>query len=90
MDDFSVHTWYVAHTEDDTCHDEVNMMTWQHRKLSRVTHFWIFLVGMWTNGKVPCGSPYSHVAVHTTTWHTVQDMEDTWHLYNHLADDMAS
>jgi hypothetical protein len=44
-------TWH--NQESDTCHDDVNMMMWQHQRLPRVTHFWHFQVDMWTNEKVP-------------------------------------
>jgi len=42
------------------CHDEISMMMWQHQRLPCVTHFWPFLITLWTNGKVPHGSSYSH------------------------------
>jgi hypothetical protein len=63
--DVNIHTVYVEHTEGDICHDDVNMVMWQHQRLPRVTHFQHFQVGMWTNKEVPRGSLYNHVVVHT-------------------------
>jgi hypothetical protein len=58
----------VAHAGGDMCHADINMVMWQHQRLPRVTHFWIFRVDLWTNEKVPRGSPYSHVADHMVMW----------------------
>jgi hypothetical protein len=44
------------------------MVMWKHQRLPRVTHFWHFWVNLWTNEKVPRGSPY-------TTWQTVHDSD---------------
>jgi hypothetical protein len=59
---------YVAHVEGDMCHVDINMVTWQHQRLPRVTHFWYFRVNPWTNEKAPRGSPYNQVANRTVTW----------------------
>jgi hypothetical protein len=71
MDDVRIRTVYVAHAGGDTFHADVIMVMWKHQRLPRVTHFWIFQVDQCTNEKVQHGSPYSHMAVRTTTWKTV-------------------
>jgi hypothetical protein len=66
MDDVIICTGYVAHAEGDMCHDDVNMMMWQHQRLPRVTHFWTFSVNhvdqwksaMWQSVQ-PRGRPYN-------------------------------
>jgi hypothetical protein len=56
----SIHTRYVAQSYIDMCHDDVAAP-----EASMCHPFLAFLVGMWTNGKVPCGSPYNHMAGRT-------------------------
>lgn len=52
------------------CHVDVDMMTWQHERLPRVIHIWLFWVISWSSKNVPSGSPYIHVADRTVTWQT--------------------
>jgi hypothetical protein len=66
--DVSIHTAYVAHVGGDMCHVDVSMVTWQHQRLPRVTHFLNFWVISWNSKNVPHGSPYSHVADRTVMW----------------------
>jgi hypothetical protein len=61
MDDVNINIVYMAHAGGDTCHFDVIMVAWQHSRLPRVTHFWIFRVDLWTNEKAPCGRPYNNV-----------------------------
>jgi hypothetical protein len=63
----------VAHAEGDTCHvDVIIMMMWQHQRLPHVTRFWTFRSIHGPMGKC-------HVAVHTTTWQTIQPpWQVTW------------